>query len=75
MSASMSWPVTAGGRGASEARFLTLQSPFGPGNFGISHIKDLPLDCLAGESSCRGSAIACATTPDDVLNELFPAPY
>lgn len=31
--------------------------------------------CLAGEGSRRGSALACVTTPDDVLNELFSASY
>lgn len=68
-------PFTAGGWACEpEARFFTLPSPLGPDDFGISFIKELPLQCLAGEGR-RGSALACATTPDDVLNELFSAAY
>ncbi|MFG2810035.1 DUF6183 family protein [Streptomyces massasporeus] len=52
-----------------------MPSPLSPDDFGISFIKELPLRCLAGEGSRRGSALACATTPDDVLNELFSASY
>lgn len=69
-------PFTAGGwEREPEARFFTLPGPLGPDDFGISFIKELPLGCLAGEGGHRGSAIACATTPDDVLNELFSASY
>ncbi|MFB6787924.1 DUF6183 family protein [Streptomyces olivaceus] len=46
-----------------------------PDDFGISFIKELSLRCLAGEGSRRGSTLACVTTPDDVLNELFSASY
>jgi hypothetical protein len=52
-----------------------LPSPLSPDDFGISFLKELPLRCLEGEGSRRGSALACATTPDDVLNELFSASY
>jgi hypothetical protein len=58
-----------------EARFFTLPGPLSPDDFGMSFLKELPLRCLAGEGSHRGSALACATTPDDVLNELFSASY
>ncbi|MFI5857646.1 DUF6183 family protein [Streptomyces parvulus] len=58
-----------------EARFFTLPSPLGPDDFGISFIKELPLRALTGEGSRRGAALACVTTPDDVLNELFSAAY
>ncbi|MFF5575103.1 DUF6183 family protein [Streptomyces luteogriseus] len=69
-------PFRAGGWAREpEVRFFTLPSPLGPDDFGISFIKELPLRCLAGEGSRRGSALACATTPDDVLNELFSASY
>ncbi|MFE2278588.1 DUF6183 family protein [Streptomyces sp. NPDC059454] len=69
-------PFTAGGwEREPEARFFTLPDPLGPDDFGISFIKELPLDCLAGEGGHRGTALACATTPDDVLNELFSAAY
>ncbi|MFJ4554540.1 DUF6183 family protein [Streptomyces massasporeus] len=69
-------PFTAGGWAREpEARFFTLPSPLSPDDFGISFIKELPLRCLAGEGSRRGSALACVTTPDDVLNELFSASY
>lgn len=69
-------PFRAGGWAReTEARFFTLPSPLSPDDFGISFIKELPLRCLASEGSRRGSALACATTPDDVLNELFSASY
>ncbi|MFC8069493.1 DUF6183 family protein [Streptomyces sp. NPDC057293] len=69
-------PFRAGGWAREpEARFFTLPSPLSPDDFGSSFIKELPLRCLAGEGSRRGSALACATTPDDVLNELFSASY
>ncbi|MEQ6026661.1 DUF6183 family protein [Streptomyces salinarius] len=69
-------PFRAGGWAREpEARFFTLPSRLGPGDYGISFIKELPLRCLAGEGSRRGSALACMTTPDDVLNELFTASY
>ncbi|MFJ6571197.1 DUF6183 family protein [Streptomyces sp. NPDC091292] len=69
-------PFTASGWAREpEARFFTLPSPLGPDDFGISFLKELPLDCLTGEGGRRGSALACATTPDDVLNELFSAAY
>ncbi|MFI6495043.1 DUF6183 family protein [Streptomyces sp. NPDC050564] len=58
-----------------EVRFFTLPSPLDPDDFGISFIKQLPLDCLAGEGTRRGDAVACRTMPDDVLNELFSAAY
>ncbi|WP_244207222.1 DUF6183 family protein [Streptomyces swartbergensis] len=41
----------------------------------MSFIEELPPRCLAGEGTYRGSALACATTPDEVLNELFSASY
>ncbi|MFI1756905.1 DUF6183 family protein [Streptomyces sp. NPDC020571] len=69
-------PFRAGGWAREpEARFFTLPSPLSSDDFGISFIKELPLRCLAGEGSRRGSALACETTPDDVLNELFSASY
>ncbi|MGC0385694.1 DUF6183 family protein [Streptomyces sp. SAI-129] len=69
-------PFHAGGWAREpEARFFTLPSRLGPDDFGISFIKELSLRCLAGEGSRRGSALACVTTPDDVLNELFAASY
>ncbi|MFF2848241.1 DUF6183 family protein [Streptomyces sp. NPDC058001] len=69
-------PFTLGGWAREpEARFFTVPSPLSTDDFGISFIKELPLDCLAGEGGHRGSALACATTPDDVLNELFSAAY
>ncbi|MGW3973680.1 DUF6183 family protein [Streptomyces ardesiacus] len=69
-------PFTAGGWAREpETRFFTLPSPLSPDDFGISFITELPLRCLAGEGSRRGSALACVTTPDDVLNELFSASY
>ncbi|MFD7687447.1 DUF6183 family protein [Streptomyces sp. NPDC059781] len=69
-------PFTAGGwEREPEARFFALPGPLGPDDFGISFIEELPLDCLAGEGGHRGEALACATTPDDVLNELFSAAY
>ncbi|CAM5698448.1 hypothetical protein SAFG77S_01151 [Streptomyces afghaniensis] len=69
-------PFTAGGWAREpEARFFTLPSPLSPDDFGMSFLKELPLRCLAGEGRRRGSAVACATTPDDVLDELFSASY
>ncbi|MGV9390137.1 DUF6183 family protein [Streptomyces olivaceus] len=69
-------PFMAGGWAREpEARFFTLPSPLGPDDFGISFIKELSLRCLAGEGSRRGSTLACVTTPDDALNELFSASY
>ncbi|MET9679161.1 DUF6183 family protein [Streptomyces coeruleorubidus] len=69
-------PFTAGGWACEpEARFFTLPSPLSPDDFGISFIKELPLHCLAGEGRHRARALACATTPDDALNELFSASY
>ncbi|MET7814699.1 DUF6183 family protein [Streptomyces sp. NPDC005395] len=69
-------PFRAGGWAREpEARFFTLPSPLSSGDFGISFIKELSLRCLAGEGSRQGSALACMTTPDDVLNELFTASY
>ncbi|MEU1918273.1 DUF6183 family protein [Streptomyces massasporeus] len=69
-------PFRAGGWAREpEARFFTLASPLSPDDFGIAFLKELPLGCLEGEGSRRGSALACATTPDDVLNELFSASY
>ncbi|WP_346137476.1 DUF6183 family protein [Streptomyces coeruleofuscus] len=69
-------PFRAGGWACEpEARFFTLPSPLNPDDFGMSFITELPLRCLAGEGGRRGSALACATTPDDVLNELFSASY
>ncbi len=52
-----------------EVRFFALPVPLDPGDFGMSFLERLPLACLQG----GGSAVACATTPDDVLNELFSA--
>ncbi|MGW4954405.1 DUF6183 family protein [Streptomyces parvulus] len=69
-------PFRAGGWAREpEARFFTLPNPLSLDDFGISFIKELPLRCLAGEGSRRGRALACVTTPDDVLNELFTASY
>ncbi|OMI86059.1 hypothetical protein BSZ07_29465 [Streptomyces sp. M1013] len=69
-------PFRAGGWAREpEARFFTLPSPLSPDDFGISFIKELSLRCLAGEGSRPGSALACVTTADDVLNELFTASY
>ncbi|MEW2114683.1 DUF6183 family protein [Streptomyces sp. NPDC005474] len=58
-----------------EVRFFTLPSPLDPDDFNVSFVKRLPLDCLAGEGTRRGEAVACRTMPDDVLNELFSAAY
>ncbi|MEW1996805.1 DUF6183 family protein [Streptomyces coelicoflavus] len=58
-----------------EARFFTTPSALAPHDFGMSFIEELPLHCLEGEGRRRGSALACATTTDDVLNELFAAAY
>ncbi|MEW2114695.1 hypothetical protein AB0945_05815 [Streptomyces sp. NPDC005474] len=44
-----------------------------PVDFNIAFIKELPLACLEGEGTRRGSAVSCRTTPDDVINELFAA--
>ncbi|WP_345626251.1 DUF6183 family protein [Streptomyces thinghirensis] len=69
-------PFTAGGWGCeAEARFFTLPSALAPDDFCISFIKELPLSCLEGGGRRRGSALACATTADDVLDELFSAAY
>ncbi|MFI9376419.1 DUF6183 family protein [Streptomyces parvulus] len=69
-------PFRAGGWAREpEARFFTLPNPLSLDDFGISFIKELPLRCLVGEGSRRGSALACVTTPDEVLNELFTASY
>jgi hypothetical protein len=69
-------PFTVGGWVREpEVRFFTLSSPLDPDDFGISFIKELPLECLAGEGTRRGGAVTCQTTPDDVLNELFSAAY
>ncbi|MFF8875717.1 DUF6183 family protein [Streptomyces massasporeus] len=69
-------PFRAGGWAREpEARFFTPASPLSPDDFGIAFLKELPLGCLEGEGSRRGSALACATTPDDVSNELFSASY
>ncbi|MEU3794186.1 DUF6183 family protein [Streptomyces fructofermentans] len=69
-------PFTAGGWAREpEARFFTSAGPLGPDDFGMSFIRELDLDCLAGEGTRRGGAVACATTPDDVLGELFSASF
>jgi hypothetical protein len=69
-------PFTAGGWSCeAEARFFTSPSGLGPDDFGMSFIQELPLYCLEGEGRRRGSALACATTTDDVLDELFSAAY
>ncbi|MGA5521797.1 DUF6183 family protein [Streptomyces pseudogriseolus] len=63
-------PFTEGGWARTpEVRFFALPVPLDPGDFGMSFLERLPLACLQG----GGSAVACATTPDDVLNELFSA--
>ncbi|WP_437068208.1 DUF6183 family protein [Streptomyces sp. enrichment culture] len=65
-------PFVAGGWArAPEARFFVLPAPIEPGDFGTALLQRLPLDCLEGD----GTAVACMTTPDDVLNELFSAAY
>ncbi|MCO4695048.1 hypothetical protein LRR80_01096 [Streptomyces sp. RO-S4] len=69
-------PFTAGGwEGGSEARFFMLPEPLDPDAFGMSLLEELPLDCLTVGNGRQGTALACATTPDDVLNELFSAAY
>ncbi|MCX4917606.1 DUF6183 family protein [Streptomyces sp. NBC_00687] len=69
-------PFTAGGWAREpEARFFTLPRPLDPDDFNISLVKELPLDCLMGEGTRRGAAVACRTTPDDVLTTLFAAAY
>ncbi len=63
-------PFTAGGWARTpEVRFFALPAPLGPGDFGMSFLERLPVDCLRGD----GTRVACVTTPDDVLNELFSA--
>ncbi|MGA5316374.1 DUF6183 family protein [Streptomyces pseudogriseolus] len=65
-------PFTAGGWARTpEVRFFALPAPIEPGDFGMALLQRLPLDCLEGD----GTAVACVTTPDDVLNELFSAAY
>ncbi|MCX4569762.1 DUF6183 family protein [Streptomyces viridodiastaticus] len=65
-------PFTAGGWARTpEVRFFALPEPLDPGDFGMSFLERLPLDCLGGD----GSGVACATTVDDVLDELFRATY
>ncbi|MFI5688546.1 DUF6183 family protein [Streptomyces sp. NPDC051636] len=67
-------PFTAGGWARTpEARFFSLPRPLDPGDFGFSFLRELPLECLAGEGTRRGASVACRTTPDDVLGELFSA--
>lgn len=62
---------TAGGWARTpEVRFFALPAPRDPGDFGMSFLERLSLACLQG----GGTAVACATTPDDVLNELFSPP-
>lgn len=58
-----------------EARFFTLPGTLEPDDFNIAFIKELPLDCLAGEGTRRGGALTCHTTADDVINELFAAAH
>lgn len=69
-------PFTAGGWAREpEVRFFTLPRPLDPDDFNISFVKELPLDCMVGEGTHRGGAVACRTTPDDVLDTLFAAAY
>ncbi|MFJ8184803.1 DUF6183 family protein [Streptomyces sp. NPDC096105] len=70
-------PFTAGGWARTpEVRFFSLPEPLDPGDFGMSFLEQLSLDCLRADAGRRrGAALACATTPDDVLNELFSAGY
>lgn len=58
-----------------EARFFALSNSLDPDDFNISLVKELPLESMAGEGTRRGRALACHTTPDDVLNELFAAAH
>ncbi|MFD3309453.1 DUF6183 family protein [Streptomyces sp. NPDC058694] len=58
-----------------EARFFALSNSLDPEDFNISLVKELPLESMAGEGTRRGRALACHTTPDDVLNELFAAAH
>lgn len=58
-----------------EVRFFGLTSPLDPDDFNISLIRELPLECVKGEGTRRGGAVACRTAPDDVLNALFTAAY
>ncbi|MFJ6856517.1 DUF6183 family protein [Streptomyces werraensis] len=63
-------PFVAGGWARTpEVRFFALPEPLEPGDLGMAFLRQLPLDCLEGD----GTAVACVTTPDDVLNELFSA--
>ncbi len=63
-------PFVAGGWARTpEVRFFELPAPLDPGDFGTAFLQQLPLDCLEGD----GAAVACVTTADDVLNELFSA--
>ncbi|MFI0502453.1 DUF6183 family protein [Streptomyces albogriseolus] len=65
-------PFTAGGWARTpEVRFFALPAPLGPGDFGMSFLERLSVDCLRGD----GMRVACVTTPDDVLDELFSAAY
>ncbi|WP_202414599.1 DUF6183 family protein [Streptomyces sp. XHT-2] len=65
-------PFVAGGWARTpEVRFFELPSPLDPGDFEAAFLQQLPLHCLEG----GGTAVACVTTPDDVLNELFSAAY
>ncbi|MFF4396756.1 DUF6183 family protein [Streptomyces sp. NPDC001480] len=54
-------------------RFFSLPRSLDPDDFGMSFLRELPLDCLAGEGTRHGAPVACRTTADDVLNELFSA--
>ncbi|MEU6226732.1 DUF6183 family protein [Streptomyces sp. NPDC047042] len=67
--------VVSGWSRVPEVRFFALPSPLEPDDFNIAFIKQLPLDCLAGEGTRRGVAVSCRTTPDDVINELFAAAH
>ncbi|MET8450679.1 DUF6183 family protein [Streptomyces sp. NPDC005209] len=67
-------PFTAGGWSRTpEARFFLLPHPLDPDDFGFSFLRELPLASLAGEGTRTGGSVACRTTPDDVLGELFSA--
>ncbi|MFE8953595.1 DUF6183 family protein [Streptomyces althioticus] len=48
-----------------------MPAPLHPGDFGMAFLQQLRLGCLEGD----GTAVACVTTPDDVLDELFSAAY
>lgn len=58
-----------------EARFFTLPDPLDPAEFNIAFLKALPLECLQGERNASGEAAAVHTTGDDVLADLFSAPF